>query len=309
MAASIDSISNYLPGLLPEIKVSPVPEVIFLSTIKALVVPAANSSLSQWCTVGFLILLTNLSPTLRKAAAKLYGYLSFVIATEIALINAYVLVCSWISPSTTLQPLTVVILNVLNSLVPVYTDSLVLYFLVKEKASHSDSKIKLVFSMGTPVLLKFMRLANAVMYIHTSAEFISTSFVDANGGVNPDTAIMDMARMWNVYILATLQLVDNLYSLYVHWSHTIKIWKSIGSAPPLNLTSIVGLVWSFSLNYMLPIVLNAAQLAIASYLQSSNIAMLIDSAKVVINIASGVRVTMLSGGRRSRHAQGRSGTG
>ena len=103
-----------------------------------------------------------------------------------------------------------VILNVLNSLVPVYTDSLVLYFLVKEKASHSDSKIKLVFSMGTPVLLKFMRLANAVMYIHTSAEFILTSFVDANGGVNPETAIMNMARMWNVYVLATLQLVDNL---------------------------------------------------------------------------------------------------
>jgi len=63
---------------------------------------------------------------------------------------------------------------------------------------------------------------------------------------------------------------------------------------PLNLTNIVGLVWSFSLNYILPIVLNAAQLAISSYLQSSNIAMLIDSAKVVINIASGVRVAMLS---------------
>ena len=92
MAASIDSISNYFPRLLPEIKVSPVPEVIFLSTIKALVVPAANSSLSQWCTIGSLILLTNLSPTLRKAAVKLYGYLSFVLATEIALINAYVLV-------------------------------------------------------------------------------------------------------------------------------------------------------------------------------------------------------------------------
>ena len=92
MAASIDSISNYLSRLLPEIKVSPVPEVIFLSTIKALVVPAANSSLSQWCTIGLLILLTNLSPTLRKAAVKFYGYLSFVIATEIALINAYVLV-------------------------------------------------------------------------------------------------------------------------------------------------------------------------------------------------------------------------
>jgi hypothetical protein len=56
----------------------------------------------------------------------------------------------------------------------------------------------------------------------------------------------------------------------------------------LNPTSIVGLICSFSLNYILPIVLDAAQLFISSYLRSrsSNIAMLIDSAKVVINIAS-----------------------
>lgn len=299
MAASIDSISKYLLNLLPEIKVSPVPEVIFLSTIKALVVPVANSSPSQWGTIGLLILLTNLSPTLRKATVKLYGYLSFVIATEIALINAYVLVCSWISPSTTLQPVTVVILNVLNSLVPVYTDSLVLYLLVKEKASHSDSKINLVSSMGTPILFKFMRLANAVMYIHASAEFILTSFVVAKGDVNPGTSITDMARMWDVYISTSLQLVDNSYSLYVHWSHTIKMWKSTGSTPPLNTTSIVGLLWSFSLNYILPIILNAAQLAISSYIQSSNIAMLIDSAKVVINIAN-ASVTMLSMARTKK---------
>jgi hypothetical protein len=49
-------------------------------------------SLSQWGTVGSLLLLTNISPTLRKATVKLYSYMSFVIATEIALINAYVLV-------------------------------------------------------------------------------------------------------------------------------------------------------------------------------------------------------------------------
>jgi hypothetical protein len=113
----------------------------------------------------------------------------------------------------------VVILNVLNSLVPVYTDSLVLYLLVKEKATDSDSKIKLVLEMGSPILLKFMRLANAVMYIHASAEFILTSFVDAKGAVNPDTSIMDMARMWSVYISTSLQLVDNL-SVSLHHSMT-----------------------------------------------------------------------------------------
>ena len=118
-SASIDSISKYLPRLLT-------PEVIFHSTIKARVVRDANLSLSQWDTVGSLILLMNISPTLRKATAKLSGNLSFVIATEIALINADVLVsilsylrmcsiissakvCSWISHWTTLQPLKVVI--------------------------------------------------------------------------------------------------------------------------------------------------------------------------------------------------------
>ncbi len=286
MAASIDSILEYSPRLLPEIKVSPLPEVIFVSTIKALIIPAYSLSLSQWATVGSLILLTNISPTLRKATVKLYGYLSFIIGTEIALINAYVLVsmptytrlrsliatakvCSWISPSTKLQPLTVVILNVLNSLVPVYTDSLVLYHIVKEKASHSDSKIKLVSSMGTPILLKFIRLANAVVYVHTSTEFILTSFAIAKDSAKPDTAIVDMTRMmWNVYLSSSLQLVDNVsvhrtvhdtslltlfgcrYSLYVHWSHTIKTWKSVGSAGqsafPFPHTRIIILIcWPF----------------------------------------------------------------
>jgi hypothetical protein len=92
MVTLIDSVSKYLPRLLPEIKLSPVPEDIFLCTIKALVVSSANLSLPQWAIIGSLFLLTNISPTLRKATVKLYGYLSFVIATEIALINAYVLV-------------------------------------------------------------------------------------------------------------------------------------------------------------------------------------------------------------------------
>ena len=103
-----------------------------------------------------------------------------------------------------------VILNVLNSLVPIYTDSLVLYLLVKEKVSHSESKIELVSSMGTPIFLKFMRLANAMMCIHSSAEFILTSFVGAKGSVNPATTIIDMVQMWNVHVSSSLQLVDNL---------------------------------------------------------------------------------------------------
>lgn len=83
---------QHLLSLLPEIKVNPLPEDVFLATIKALVVPAASLSLPQWATLGLLILLTNTSPALRKATLKLYGYLSLIIGAEIAMINAYVLV-------------------------------------------------------------------------------------------------------------------------------------------------------------------------------------------------------------------------
>jgi len=68
--------------------------------------------------------------------------------------------------------------------------------------------------------------------------------------------------------------------------HTHLLAFSLFFSAPLNLTSIIGLVWSFGLNYILPIILNAAQLAIPSYLQSGNVTMLINSAKVVINIVS-----------------------
>ena len=69
--------------------------------------------------------------------------------------------------------------------------------------------------MGTQILLKFMRLANAVMYIHTSAEFILTSFAVANDAANPDIGIVDMTRMWNVYVSSGLHLVDNLSVLCI----------------------------------------------------------------------------------------------
>jgi len=88
----MDSFLSYFPRLLPEIKVPPLPEIVFLSTIKTILVPAASLSLSQWGILGLLILLTNASPALRRATAKLYGYLSLVIGVEIAMINAYVLV-------------------------------------------------------------------------------------------------------------------------------------------------------------------------------------------------------------------------
>ena len=58
------------------------------------------------------------------------------------------------------------------------------------------------------------------------------------------------------------------------------------SLDTLSQKSLSDLVWTFSSHYILPIILNAVQLATASLMPSSNVASLIDSAKVVLNIAS-----------------------
>lgn len=282
------SVLQYLPRFLPEIKINPLPERIFLSTIKALVVPAMNLSFSQCCAVGALILLTNSSPTLRKATVQLYGYLSLLIGAEIAFINSYVLVCSWISPSTTLQPVTVVTLNLLNSIIPVFTDSVILFQLVKEKASQSKSRAELVATTGTPVFLKFARLVSAVMFIRASADFIHASLSTTKPGRVPDFAAVEAARTQGVYMSSGLQLFDNVFSLGIYWTYINKIREltAVTASAPLSPNSLSDLVWVFGSNYILPIVLNAVQLATASLMPSSNAATLIDSAKVVLNIAS-----------------------
>jgi hypothetical protein len=98
------------------------------------------------------------------------------------------------------------------------------------------------------------------------------------------------------------------FSLGIYWTYINKIRElsattglSESTLPPsllsysddsgilpatLSPKSLSDLVWTFGSNYILPIILNAMQLATASLMPSSNAASLIDSAKVVLNIAS-----------------------
>ncbi|KAI0258273.1 hypothetical protein BC834DRAFT_99906 [Gloeopeniophorella convolvens] len=285
-------LMQYLPRLLPEIKINPLPEHIFLYTIKAFLLPFSNLSPSQWGVVGALILATNASPMLRQAGAQLYGYLSLAVGMEITMINVYLLVCSWLSPSTTLQPVTIVTLNLLNNIVPIYTDTVILFQLVKEKASQSGSRWKLIATMGLPVLMKMARLLSVAMYIRTSAEFVIASVVLNQGGILPDFAVVETARTRNVTISSSLQLIDNLYSLSVYWTYIRRMQKLAAWASPLVPKSMVGLAWSLGSQYIIPIALNAAQLVISFIMPSSNVTMVIDSAKVVINIASASVATL-----------------
>jgi hypothetical protein len=129
---------------------------------------------------------------------------------------------------------TVVTLNVLNSLVPVYTDSLLLVHLIKDKASQSHSKVNIVSTMGTPVLLKCMRLGSAVMSIHSSTEFIITSLTVGKGGNGPNSFdIVEMAHKWSVYMSSSLQLVDNVSVSYMcPLSHFVDISYFTGTRSP-----------------------------------------------------------------------------
>ena len=72
-----------------------------------------------------------------------------------------------------------------------------------------------------------------------------------------------------------------------HFFHSLSYSDATDiSLATLSEKSLSDLVWTFGSHYILPIILNAVQLATASLMPSSNAASLIDSAKVVLNIAS-----------------------
>ena len=115
--------------------------------------------------------------------------------------------CSWLSPSTTLEPLTVTILSILNGVMPILTDSILLTHIVIERLEHSKSRLRLVMTMAAPVFLKFGRLANAAIYIAACAEFVLNSIIFGDGVLDMDS--LNAAQAWSMEISSTLQIVDN----------------------------------------------------------------------------------------------------
>ena len=115
--------------------------------------------------------------------------------------------CSWLSPSTTLEPLTVVILSILNGVAPILTDSILLAHIVVERFEHSKSRLRLAMAMAAPVFLKFGRLANAAIYIATCAEFVLSTIIFGDGVL--DTDALNAAQAWSMEISSVLHMVDN----------------------------------------------------------------------------------------------------
>jgi hypothetical protein len=115
--------------------------------------------------------------------------------------------CSWLSPSTTLEPLTIVIMGILNGVMPILTDSILLMHIVVERIEHSKSRFRLAIIMAAPVFLKFGRLANAAIYIVACAEFVLSSVT--SGDSVPDMDILNAAQARSMEISSALQMVDN----------------------------------------------------------------------------------------------------
>ena len=116
--------------------------------------------------------------------------------------------CSWLSPSTTLEPLTVVSLSIINGVMPILTDTILLTHIVIERLEHSKSRLRLAMAMAAPVFLKFGRLANAAIYIAVCAEFVLNSIIFGDGDLDLD-ALNAAAQARSMEISSVLHMVDN----------------------------------------------------------------------------------------------------
>lgn len=89
----------YFPELLsiPTIKLSPIPELIFLGTVKGLLSFVINLSLLDLSLVFIIVLLVNANPSIRRTAAVSLSILLLLFGLEISFVNVYALVSRFAS--------------------------------------------------------------------------------------------------------------------------------------------------------------------------------------------------------------------
>jgi len=80
-----------LPSL-PTIEISPVPELIFLSTVKGALSFVINLSLLDASLILIIIWLVNANPSIRQKAAIALSFLFLIFGLEISSVNVYTLV-------------------------------------------------------------------------------------------------------------------------------------------------------------------------------------------------------------------------
>ena len=83
-----------LPKLpsLPTLEISPMPEQIFLGTIKRLLSFVINLSLLDASLIIIIALLVYANPSTRQKAVVLLSFLLLVFGLEVSLVNVYALV-------------------------------------------------------------------------------------------------------------------------------------------------------------------------------------------------------------------------
>ena len=83
-----------LPKLpsLPNLEISPVPEQIFLGTVKGLLSFVIDLSLLDTSLIIIIVLLVHANPLTRQKAVVLLSFLLLVFGLEVSLVNVYALV-------------------------------------------------------------------------------------------------------------------------------------------------------------------------------------------------------------------------
>ncbi|KAF8263778.1 hypothetical protein EI94DRAFT_1703742 [Lactarius quietus] len=271
--------------------------MIFLGTVKGLLSFVINLSLLDLSLIFVIVLLVNANPSIRQKAAVSLGILFFLFGLEISLVNIYALLCSRLSPSTTLEPLTIVLMGIINGIMPILTDSILLMHIVIERMEHSKSPWRLAMTMAAPVFLKFGRLANAAVYISTCAEFVLSS-VRSGDGV-PDMDTLGAAQARSMQIACTLQMIDNSYQLGLYYLNAFeqrrKALEGIaGSATSTTPQGLVPLLLASGGTFLMPILLSAAQLEASRRWPDSDLPRDLEQIKVIVNIAGAAATSIVA---------------
>ncbi|KAJ7204770.1 hypothetical protein GGX14DRAFT_698708 [Mycena pura] len=245
------SMSSSDPAVIP----APPPGTVWVAEIA----PALNflmigATMGSALVAMLLALFFFSSASMRRKPVFILNVLGLCLGVAGAITNVYEEFRTLLYPNIPLNPRVIIAMGAFDGVTPTVIDSILLLRLYVVYPYSRTPRLKFLFIMGIPVITKIARIINAAIFLSNYAHTIHAS--TGIGGA----AVLITSRLPSVKIEWTLQVFDDVFSSTIFLARVYS-QSSFKGKRTISQT-VKSLFWISTSNFVFPVILGIAQLAI-----------------------------------------------
>ncbi|KAJ7090822.1 hypothetical protein B0H15DRAFT_778903 [Mycena belliarum] len=239
----------------PEVIPSPPPGTIWVAEIG----PALNflmigATMGSALVCMLMALFFFSTATMRRKPVFILNVLGLCLGVAAAITNVYEEFRTLLYPNIPLNHHVIIAMGAFDGLTPTLIDAILLLRLYTVYPYACTPRLKFFFILGIPIATKIGRIINAAMFLNSYAHTIH-----ANTGVG-GAAVLITSRLPSIKIEWGLQVFDDIFSSTVFLARIYK--HSVFRESRTVSQAVKSLFWISASNFVFPVILGVAQLAI-----------------------------------------------